>query len=470
MLAILSPILVFGLVIFVHELGHFLAAKSVGVYTPRFSIGFGPALFRRRRGETEYILAAFPLGGYVRMASRHDEAAASLEGGSETGAQLSPNDAGFDPNAMIPFGPHPVPEHRWFESKPLWARLYILLAGVTMNLLLGIVVAIGLAAHFGKVTIPTTEVGAVRPVNGQELLAPAIQPGDSIVSVNGRPVRTWNDAMTAMLQSADSLRIGTNRGGVTVPVRGPVAPNAPSPRDIAAALDFRLPAIIGDVIPGEGAARGGLAANDTVKAINGQPVADWAGMVRIVARSAGQPLRFEVARGATRETLTVTPRAMAGVDPVTGQQGQVGRIGAGPVDVTGREPVSAGEAVTLGLRSTWNMSTAIVGIVRGLFTTQVSLSQLGGPIAITRASVSAAQSGMENLFSLIAFLSINVAVLNLLPVPILDGGQVVINVVESARGRPLSMRTREYVLRFGLLFILLLFVLVMFNDIRALFS
>src|SRR5213076_255988 len=124
MLALLAPILVFGLVIFVHELGHFLAAKAVGVYAPRFSIGFGPALFRFRRGETEYILAALPLGGYVRMASRLDEETAFLEGGNENGEKKA-HPAGWDPEAMIPFGPKPVPENRWFESKPLWARLVI---------------------------------------------------------------------------------------------------------------------------------------------------------------------------------------------------------------------------------------------------------------------------------------------------------------------------------------------------------
>src|SRR5687767_15341519 len=187
MIAILAPIFVFGLVIFVHELGHFIAAKSVGVYAPRFSIGFGPALWRRRKGETEYILAAFPLGGYVRMASRHDESTAFLEGGSEESAAKPSDDPNFDPNAMIPFGPKPVPEHRWFESKPLWARLYILLAGVTMNFILGWVVAIGLALAYGEVVIPNRLVGTVRPINGQPLLAPAVQQGDSILRVNGEP-------------------------------------------------------------------------------------------------------------------------------------------------------------------------------------------------------------------------------------------------------------------------------------------
>src|SRR5687767_3878546 len=172
MLTWLAPLIVFGLVVFVHELGHFLAAKLMGVYAPRFSIGFGPALWRKRWGETEYILAALPLGGYVRMASREDQATAFLEGGPEVAPEPHTVGAGgtakafeeervagpsseYDPEAMVPFGPKPVPEHRWFESKPLPARLFILLAGVTMNFLLALVVMIGVAATFGRTVLPT---------------------------------------------------------------------------------------------------------------------------------------------------------------------------------------------------------------------------------------------------------------------------------------------------------------------------
>src|SRR5512143_1164750 len=125
MLSWLAPVLVFGLVVLVHEVGHFLAAKLVGVYAPRFSIGFGKALWRRRRGETEYVLSLLPLGGYVRMASREDEAMAMIEGGGETAEQHGTD---WDPEAMMPFGPKPVPPHRWFESKTLPARLLILIA------------------------------------------------------------------------------------------------------------------------------------------------------------------------------------------------------------------------------------------------------------------------------------------------------------------------------------------------------
>src|SRR5690242_3669093 len=179
MLAILAPILVFGLVIFVHELGHFLAAKAVGVYAPRFSIGFGPSIFKFRRGETEYILAWLPLGGYVRMASRHDAETAFLEGGAEETTARRETDAGYDPNAMIPFGPKPVPEDRWFESKPLWARIVIMISGVVMNVLLAIVVGTALVFHYGQYDYPGTTIGGVQaPAKAPQL--DELRTGDSV--------------------------------------------------------------------------------------------------------------------------------------------------------------------------------------------------------------------------------------------------------------------------------------------------
>jgi regulator of sigma E protease len=464
MLAWLAPILVFGLVIFVHELGHFLAAKSVGVYAPRFSIGFGPALWRRRKGETEYVLAAFPLGGYVRMASRLDEATAGMEGGSEEKVAKKEDDPDYDPEAMIPFGPKPVPEHRWFESKPLWARLYILLAGVTMNIILGLVVAIGLAAHFGKPVIAERTIGSIRPINGKAWLAP-LTVGDRIERVNGEPVRTWNELAARIVASKDSVRIETGRAGVTVPLTGEGAPKA---EDVASAMDFALPPIVGDLLPGDPGAKGGLKAGDTVLTIDGEAIASWSQMVVRVARSADKPITMRIGRADGRRELTITPKAMAGIDPVTGERGQVGKLGAYAPDISTREPVTALEAVSGGVRVTWGMATGIVGTVRDLFTRKVSMDQLGGPIAITRASVTAARSGMENLWYLIALLSVNVAVLNLLPIPILDGGQILINILESAKGSPFTLRSREYILRGGLFFILLLFVFVMFNDVKAL--
>src|SRR3982751_3286908 len=213
MLSILAPILVFGLVVFVRELGHFLAAKAMGVYAPRFSIGFGPALWRHRWGETEYVLALLPLGGYVRMASREDQATAFLEGGSEEPQQVAEvggNAAApivadgergrdWDPNAMKPFGPKPIPEHRWFESKRLPARLFILIAGVTMNAILAIVLEVGTLAAYGRPYYPAVidSVVAGRPAERAGLTK-----GDSIVSIDGQPVRDFQGLVGRVSASA----------------------------------------------------------------------------------------------------------------------------------------------------------------------------------------------------------------------------------------------------------------------------
>jgi regulator of sigma E protease len=463
MLAILAPILVFGLVIFVHELGHFLAAKAVGVYAPRFSIGFGPTLWRRRRGETEYVLAALPLGGYVRMASRLDQETAFLEGGSETTGARAKDDPEYDPNAMIPFGPKPVPEHRWFESKSLPARVLILIAGVTMNILLAFVVSIGLAYSYGRPIIPTTVVGDVRGV----ATAPAagqLRVGDTIVAVNGTSVQSWNDVVRRIRSGpGDTVRIATRRGPVTL-----VAASGGSARDsVAGSIAPYVPPVIDSVFSGSPAARAGLRGGDSVVAVDGAPVQTWPQLVRRVSSAPGRDVEMEIARGTERVRLRVRPQAAQDEDPATGRPRTVGRIGAAARDITRREPVGIGEAVAAGWRATWFDARRIVMVVQGLLTREISVRQLGGPIAITQASVTAARGGLEQLFYLIAFLSINVAVLNLLPIPILDGGQIVINVLESVKGSPFSLRTREYILRFGLLAIALLFALVMFNDLQA---
>ena len=400
LLSILAPVFVFGLVVFVHELGHFVAAKLAGVYAPRFSIGFGPALFKRRVGETEYVLAALPLGGYVRMASREDEAVAFLEGGAEHPAGTVPttgaNAAGrvtddhtgdphrgrdWDPQALMPFGPKPVPEHRWFESKSLAARLFILLAGVTMNVLLAYVINAG-----------------------------------------------------------------------TVAVRGRAY----------------LPAVIDSVVAGRPAALAGLGSGDSVLAIDGRPVHDWNDVLERVVPSTGAEITLRVARGGVPRDVVLRPLSERALDPVTGAPRTVGRIGVLPRGVTAHERLGLGGSLVEGARETWWTATSVVRVVRGLFGGEVAVSNLGGPIAIARTSVQAARLGFEPLLRLIAFLSVNIAVLNLLPIPVLDGGQVLVNVLESAKGSAFSARTREYILRSGIAAVALLFVTVMWNDLSRL--
>lgn len=462
MLAYVAPIVVFGLVIFVHELGHFIAAKLTGVYAPRFSIGFGPALLRRRRGETEYVLAALPLGGYVRMASRHDAETAFIEGGNEEGDALTPGEAGYDPQALRPFGPLPVPESRWFESKSLGARLVIMIAGVAMNLLLAFLVLVAVGAVYGEVVVPTRVVGAVHVPPAAPALA-LVQPGDTILAVNGVPVENWNQVRERIDGvSSGTITLQTSRGRVALPVGGSTGLTG---ADIGNAIDFFVPPVIGDLLPGSPAVRGGLRAGDTIVAIAGRPVTSWAQLQERVMPAPGTPLPFDVRRGGRVVSLTIQPEPQAQRDPVTKLPRTVGKIGATPADFSARQPMPIATAVREGGRQTWRTAASIVGVVRGLLTREVSVRQLGGPIAITRASVAAAQSGLESLLLLIAILSVNVAVLNLLPIPILDGGQILINVAEAVKGSPFSARTREYILRFGLAAILLIFAMSTFNDV-----
>jgi regulator of sigma E protease len=380
MLAWVAPLFVFGIVVFVHELGHFLAAKAVGVYTPRFSIGFGKALLRKRWGETEYVLAALPLGGYVRMASKDDEATAFIEGGSETATtDVATKGEPMDPDAMMPFGPKPIPPDRWLESKPLWARLVILFAGVAMNIVLALVVTTGMLAYYGIPYGSTT---------------------------------------------ADSL------------------------------------------IAGRPAALAGLLPGDSIVAIDGTPLASWDSLVSRISASSGKEMQFDVLRGNRRMVIAVTPLADTATSPVTHKVEQVGRIGIAPRQ--GTHPVGMSEAVRSGWNITWEMAGSVITTLRGLVSRRVSTSELGGPIMIATASVQAARGGLQNLLVLIALISVNLAVFNLLPIPILDGGQILVSLLEVAKGSAFSARTRDYILRAGLTAVLLLFALVTYNDLRRL--
>ena len=457
----LAPLIVFGLVVFVHELGHFLAAKAFRVYAPRFSIGFGPALWRKRFGETEYVIAALPLGGYVRMASRDDATAASLEGGGEN-ESLTPDDPRYDPAALMPFGPHAVPPDRTFESKALWKRLIIMVAGVSMNVVLAIVVMTAIVQANGRSTLKTRVVGRVEA----PAWAPALREiavGDTIVAVGGKPVSTWNDVVEAIGAAEDTLlTITTNRATVTVPAG---AASGKRRVDVATALVPWYPPVVGLVVPNKPAARAGLQPGDTLVSIDSTPIRTFGDLVGVVSGAAGKPLEFTIRRGSETRTLMITPEGEV-ANPRDSVKRTVGKVGVGQVDVMVHEPVAFGEAVSLGWTMTWDNVGLVLSFLKQLGSGQASMRDMGGPIAIAEASVQAARSGASSLFALLAFLSVNLAVMNLLPIPILDGGQIVMNVAESIKGRPFSMRTKENFARVGLFAIGLLFVVVMFNDIR----
>ncbi|MGI8496160.1 MAG: RIP metalloprotease RseP [Gemmatimonadaceae bacterium] len=478
----LATIFVFGLVVFVHELGHFMAAKAAGVYAPRFSIGFGPPLWSRKWGETEYVIGWLPLGGYVRMASREDDAMAAIEGGAErpavaagtvgaNGAEVAgadesveppPRPRHYDPEALAPFGPRPVPRERMFESKSLPARLMIMLAGVTMNVVLGFFVLVVVASVYGRQVIRSRAVGTVRPVAGIDL-ASRIGVGDTVMAVDGAPARTWNDVDSLIFFSrARPLAITTQRGTLTIPLDDSTVTR----EGIASAiLPLSVPRV-GQVKAGSPASRAGMLAGDSVVAVDGKEVRTWEDVVALVRASPGRIVRFSIVRAGRPAELSLRPDST----PETDERGTrivVGKIGVYPPVLTAREPIPMGDALRLGWDQTWQLAGMVGVTVKQLVTGKAKLSSLGGPVAIAGASAEAARQGFDSLLRLLALLSINVAVLNLLPIPILDGGQILINVIEAVRGGSFSLRTREYIIRFGLITIAILFVIVMFNDIRV---
>lgn len=483
MLSLLAPVLVFGLVVFVHELGHFLAAKATGVYAPRFSIGFGPALLRKRWGETEYVIAALPLGGFVRMASREDETMQLIEGGGEHGpthegqhpgmlgeaageAAGESTPADWDPNAMKPFGPRAVPEHRWFESKSLPARLFIMLAGVTMNVLLALVVTTFMVAHYGRSTISTRVVGGVSP-EASRALGGRLAAGDTVLRVAGKPARTWDDVLDGLAATPGAVTVVTQRDSFSVDLGGQ---GSDARKAIAAGLDFYMPPIVDSVIPDMPGARAGLQPGDSIVSIDGERVDGFTTLSRRVAASAGRSVRLDLVRGGTQTTVSVVPQETAVTDGTTGESRKEGKIGIVPRRDIVHEDVPLAAAVPIAFRVTGRMSGEVFTTLKRLANKSASVKELGGPIAIARTSVQAARQGAETLLYLIALLSVNVAVLNLLPIPILDGGQVLLNVAEAVKGSAFSARTREYILRAGLLAIGLLFVTVMWNDIARLIA
>jgi regulator of sigma E protease len=311
--------------------------------------------------------------------------------------------------------------------------------------------------------IASRVIGAVHPIQGATSLS-ELRAGDTITAVNGVTVASWNDVAERISgTTAGEVAIRTQRNEVRIPLSGP---NAPTAGDVASSIDFFIPPKIGEVLPGSPAARAGLQADDSIVTIGHASLRSWAELQERVSASAGKDIAFEVLRGGTLVPLTLRPEPTSVRDPLTKQMKTVGKIGAVGADITVRAPMGVSQSLRVAGRQTWLTGGKIIGVVRGLLTREVSVRQLGGPIAITKASVAAAQSGLESLFMLIALLSVNVAVLNLLPIPILDGGQILLNVAEAAKGSPFSSRTREYILRFGLLAILLIFALSTFNDVK----
>ena len=446
LLNILALIIVLGVLIFVHELGHFLAAKAAGIYVHRFSLGMGKPIraLTMRRGETEYVVSWLPIGGYVKMASREEDPASSaLEGGAASAT---------------------VPPDRVYEAKPVWVRIIVILAGVTMNTLFAWLVFSGLLFANGQTVMPITTIGRVAPTlpSGAEALA-RLAPGDRITRVAGVPVASWDDLDRVFFTSAaDSFRVEVEgKPGVMVRLHR----DALEARLRAfQALSPFIPPVVGQVVPGGPAARAGVRSGDTLLAVAGQPVTQWLEAADLIEARPEQEVTLTVGRAEGREELVA--RSLG--DMIKDSTGirKVGKLRLGP-DIPERHvPLGFGQSLVVGGRQTLMVSTSIVRLVRGMFSGRVSTREIGGPIAIGIAAGQSAQLGIAVFLAFMATISVNLAVLNMLPIPVLDGGQFLFLLGELVLRRPLSTKLRERLTFVGLILIALLMVLAVSNDIR----
>ena len=447
-LTIVSTLVVIGVLVFVHELGHFLAAKWAGIYVHRFSLGLGSPIkwlsFRRR--ETEYSVSWVPLGGYVKMASAMEDAGQALEGGQAPGVE--------------------VPPDRVFEAKPIWARMGVILAGVTMNALFAWILFSGLVYFNGIQVLPTTEIAEVdasKLPSGATSLG-RLTLGDRIVAVGADSVRSWQALERAVVSFPGDTVPLVLAAGVPVVVVAPMG--SPDRLQALRAIRPHLPPVIEEVVAGRPGGQAGLKTGDTVVAFNGQPIKEWRQMVSQIETRAGESVEIEVGRTTGRAVIRVTPAAEQDSAPGGGKR-TVGRIGIrGPALPDVREPIGLTASLGEGARRVGFVATGVVGLVRGMFSGRVSTKEVGGPIAIGIAAGESARRGPEDFLLLMAALSVNLAILNLLPIPVLDGGQFLFLLAEAITRRPVTGKLREWLTMAGLVAILMLMVLAFSNDIR----
>lgn len=345
MISLLSAIVVLGILIFVHELGHFIFAKLAGVRVDKFSLGFGPRIIGKTVGETEYLISAFPLGGYVKMF-----------GEGEEGEELTEED-----------------KKRTFGGKRPLQRISIIAAGPVFNLLFAYIVFI-------------------------------------VLFMVGFPGQTTK---------------------------------------------------VGSVVEGKPAAVAGIAKGDAIISINGSSAANWDDVTRLITGSKGKPLQVVVSRGGEKLNFTVTPE-MKTRDLLGELVPQVGIVSSGE---TMTQRFGIGESISRGTQQTWFVVKITVLSLVKLVQRVVPLDNIGGPIMIAKLAGQQAVAGGVSFFAFMALLSVNLAVLNLLPIPVLDGGHLMFNVIEAITGRPVSTKIREVAQQIGLVLLLGLMILAFYNDI-----
>ncbi|WP_036167904.1 RIP metalloprotease RseP [Massilia sp. 9096] len=437
--AALAFLVAIGPLVIFHELGHYWVARLCGVKVLRFSIGMGRIVWSRRFGpdQTEWAISALPIGGYVKMLDARDPS---------TGPVAAADEA------------------REFTRQSVWKRIAIVAAGPLANFVLAIVVMALLFMH-GKQE-PGTRLRAMAPATA--VYQAGVRGGDSIVGVNGRAVQSWAEMRWEIVRAAIDRRAAELdvRGaeGATyravIPAQKVAGLNVDG--DVMGALGMQMwrpRPRVDEVLPGGPAARAGVQAGDVIVSIDGKAVADFEDFTGAVQPAAGRTLQLTVLRKGRELVLPVTPER----DPRSGgavvrllvaQTPEMVRVQEGPI-----------QAVAKGAQRTWETSTMTLKMIGKMVVGQVSLKNVSGPLTIADAARQTARSGLETFLEFIAFVSVSLGVMNLLPIPVLDGGHLLYYSLEVLTGRPVSARIGEIAQRAGVGLLFMLMALAVFNDL-----
>jgi len=440
---VLATVFVLGILILIHEMGHFMVAKAVDIRVPRFSIGLGPKLIGFKRGETEYCLSAIPFGGYVKMAG-------------ETTGEFIEGD-GEDKVEEVT-GPSP----RDFDQKPIWARVIVVSAGSTMNFVWGFTIFFFLAYIEGIPFLPLTPIGKLDwgeagPVEGLSRL----EEGDRITEVSGVEIESWGDVFDVLAEEELPLSLTwTDSEGNLHREEVSSADSATRAR-LAIVLEPAIPPRVGQVQKGSPAERAGFRQGDLIVSIDEVQVDEWSKAVTAIKFNPEKELDVKVLRDGGIVNLKVTPERK--VLPADGDSyEEVGQIGI-LSDVPMRRLSLLG-AVRQGALESYYIAAYVLLTVEQLITGEISPRMLGGPVMIGELAGNRARWGFAHLMRFMALFSVNLAVLNILPIPILDGGHVLFLLIEKLRGKPLSEKVRMRLSQVGMILLILMMVYVTAND------
>ncbi|PKY10242.1 RIP metalloprotease RseP [Acidithiobacillus marinus] len=440
-------ILAIGILVLIHESGHFWVAKFMGVKVLKFSIGFGPALISRRWGKdhTEYVIAALPLGGYVKML------------GEQSGEEIPPEDG-----------------HRTFDALAPGRRFLIALAGPMANLLFAVIAYAGVA----WIGIPGL-APIIGLVSDHSLAAQAhLQPGQRITALNGQKVYTWEDMRTGLLSAAIArvpAHLQTNNQGKvtthTLPLQSLKADSVgPDFLEKVIGMAPYLPATVGAVEPKTPAAAVGLVPGDRIIRVNHHPVPSWESLARQIESHPDKVLEltYRSTHGVSK-TVQIKPQMF--LDKAGKAIGRIGIVMAPlPPDLIVTRHRGPAEGLLYGLHSIWQMSWMTVEMIVRMIQGFVSPDNISGPIAIAEYAGQSAQAGVAPFLSFLALVSISLGILNLLPIPILDGGHLVFYALEMLRGKPLSPAVVQKAQQIGIVLLLMLMSFAFYNDITRLMT